>query len=182
LDIKQLRRQALVSVCAGIWKDRSLARRKTFRSNRNDPLDGINYGPLADWVGFHLRMAQTASFQAFARQAQDIDLRPGRFAILTLIGNNPGIGQTALSRANARDKSTLTPALDDLVRRGLVSRTRTRRDRRAYRLALTTAGEKLLRKLTECARHHEDNLDRVIGTVERARFLRTLRRIAAELE
>jgi DNA-binding MarR family transcriptional regulator len=163
-----------------------LARRKTVQakgSPRDAPggLEGINYGPLAGWVGFHLRMAQTASFQAFARQAQDIDLRPGRFAILTLIGNNPGISQTALSRANARDKSTLTPALDDLVRRGLVSRNRTRRDRRIYRLTLTAAGQELLRKLTECARRHEDNLDRVIGAGERRRFLRVLRKIAAEL-
>jgi DNA-binding MarR family transcriptional regulator len=142
----------------------------------------INYGPLADWVGFHLRMAQTASFQAFARQAQDIDLRPGRFAVLTLIGNNPGISQTALSRANARDKSTLTPALDDLVRRGLVSRRRTRQDRRAYRLSLTPAGEELLRKLTECAKRHEHNLDRVIGARDRARFLRVLRKIMTELD
>jgi DNA-binding MarR family transcriptional regulator len=164
-----------------------LARRTTTASSESRqtgaPGTGgsINYGPLAAWVGFHLRMAQTASFQAFARQAQDIDLSPGRFAILTLIGNNPGISQTALSRANARDKSTLTPALDDLVRRGLVSRNRTRRDRRAYRLTLTPAGDELLRKLTECAKRHEDNLDRVIGAGERTRFLRVLRKIATEL-
>jgi DNA-binding MarR family transcriptional regulator len=164
-----------------------LAHRKTAQSSEtSSPAptradESIDYGPLAGWVGFHLRMAQTASFQAFARQASDIDLRPGRFAILTLIGNNPGISQTALSRANARDKSTLTPALDDLVRRGLVSRNRTRRDRRTYRLALTPAGEDLLRELTECAKRHEDNLDRVIGAGERARFLRILRKIAAEL-
>jgi DNA-binding MarR family transcriptional regulator len=164
-----------------------VAVRKTARSSETKPsvgdgtIERVNYGPLAGWVGFHLRMAQTASFQAFARQAQDVDLRPGRFAILTLIGNNPGISQTALSRANARDKSTLTPALDDLVRRGLVSRNRTRRDRRAYRLTLTPAGEDLLRKLTECAKRHEDNLDRLIGARERARFLRILRKIAAEL-
>lgn len=144
------------------------------------PLD-INYGPLARWVGFHLRLAQTASFQAFAREAQDVDLSPGRFAILTLIGNNPGIGQTALSRANGRDKSTLTPVLDDLVRRGFVSRKRTREDRRAYRLALTPAGEHVLRTLTACAQRHEDNLDRVIGAEERERFIATLRRIMLEL-
>ena len=54
-------------------------------------------------------------------------MRPGRFAMLTLIGRNPGISQTALSRANGRDKSTLTPLLADLVRRGLVRRTRTQR-------------------------------------------------------
>src|ERR1700736_5508463 len=72
----------------------------------------IRYGPLEHWVGFHLRMAQTASFQSFARLANGVKLpRPGWFATLTLIGANPGISQTGLSRADGRDKSTLTPVL-----------------------------------------------------------------------
>lgn len=141
----------------------------------------IDYGPLEQWIGFHLRMAQTASFQAFARETQDVDLRPGRFAILTLIGRNPGIGQTALSRANGRDKSTLTPALNDLVRRGLVNRTRVKSDRRSYQLSLTPAGEAMLQRLTECAERHEHNLDRIIGPRERAQLLQILRRIGAQL-
>jgi hypothetical protein len=85
---------------------------------------GIDFGPVQDWVGYHLRPAQTASFQAFARGTQEVDLRPGRFAILLLICRNPGISPIALSRANGRDKSTLTPALGDLVQRGLITRTR----------------------------------------------------------
>jgi len=31
-------------------------------------VEGIDYGPLAEWLGFHLRMAQISSFQAFARE------------------------------------------------------------------------------------------------------------------
>ena len=143
---------------------------------------GLSYGPLAEWVGFHLRMAQVASFQAFARAAHAVDLSPGRFAVLVLIGENPGISQTELSRANGSDKSTLTPVLEDLVRRGLVDRARTPRDRRTYRLALTPAGEAMRHDLTACARRHEQALDRVIGPRERAKFLRILRKIAAELQ
>ena len=79
----------------------------------------IDYGPLEHWIGFHLRMAQAAAFRAFARLSEDGGLRPGWFATLTLIDRNPGIGQTALSRAYGRDKSTLTPLLGDLVRHGL---------------------------------------------------------------
>jgi hypothetical protein len=79
-------------------------------------------GPLAEFIGFHLRLAQEASFQAFARRVRDLDLRPGRFAALALIGGTPGISQAALGRASGRDKSTLTPALADLARRGLISR------------------------------------------------------------
>jgi DNA-binding MarR family transcriptional regulator len=149
-------------------------------SSRPAP-EPIDYGPLADWVGFHLRMAQNASFQAFARRANGFDMRPGRFATLMLIGRNPGISQTALSRANGRDKSSLTPVLNDLVRRGLVRRQRTRHDRRAYRLTLTSAGEKMLRQLTKSARAHDRALDRLIGARDRARFLAILRRIASEI-
>jgi DNA-binding MarR family transcriptional regulator len=140
----------------------------------------VDYGPLADWVGFNLRMAQAAAFQAFSRLAQEIGTRPGRFATLMLIGRNPGISQTALSRANGRDKSSLTPVLNDLARRGLVIRRRTRADQRTYRLSLTPAGRRLLAELTRCAREHERNLDRIIGTRERKGFVRALKRIIAE--
>ena len=149
---------------------------------RNGGADAIDYGPLAQWIGFNLRMAQDASFHAFSRLSQEIGFKPGRFATLTLIGRNPGISQTALSRANGRDKSTLTPLLVDLVRRGLVRRTQTRNDRRSYGLTLTRAGEQLLEQLTACAREHERKLDAVIGARARAQFLKTLRRLAAEME
>jgi DNA-binding MarR family transcriptional regulator len=141
----------------------------------------INYGPLENWVGFRLRMAQSASFQAFARLTHDVKIRPGRFATLMLIGRNPGISQTALSQANGRDKSTLTPVLNDLVKRGLVRRTRTPDDRRTYQLALTAAGERMLKQLAACAVVHDRNLDRIIGRQDLTQFLAILRRIEAEL-
>src|SRR5690348_2181885 len=82
------------------------------------------FGPLDHWVGFNLRMAQEAAFQAFSRRSQAIGEHPGRFATLTLIGRNPGISQTELSQASGRDKSSVTPVVEDLVRRGLVERKR----------------------------------------------------------
>jgi DNA-binding MarR family transcriptional regulator len=151
------------------------------RRKRKEPSAGVDYGPLADWLGFHLRLAQIASFQAFANEAQEVDLSPGRFALLLLIGRNPGISQTALSRAHGSDKSTLTPALNDLKRRGLISRSRLKRDRRSYQLALTPAGHQLLARLTACASRHEQNLDRIIGARDRGRLLQLLRKLHAEL-
>jgi len=140
----------------------------------------VRFGPLEHWLGFNLRMAQAAAFQAFSRLSSEVGVQPGRFATLTLIGANPGITQTALSRANGRDKSTLTPLIGDLVRRGLIRRTRDRKDRRTYRLTLTPAGQRLLKALTDCAEQHERNLDRVVGA-DRALFIRLLRKVATEL-
>ena len=146
----------------------------------NERAEGVDYGPLGDWVGFNLRMAQAAAFQAFARLAKEVGTRPGRFATLMLIGRNPGLSQTALSRANGRDKSSLTPVLNDLARRGLVVRRRTRADQRAYRLSLTPAGRRLLAELTRCARTHERKLDRIIGAGGQTEFVRILKRIIAQ--
>lgn len=156
-------------------------RRKKAAGAAADAAKAIDFGPLATWVGFNLRMAQASSFQAFSKLSQDVGENPGRFATLMLIAKNPGISQTALSRANGRDKSSLTPVLEDLVRRGLIQRQRMHNDKRTYRLKLTPAGEKTLAKLIGAARRHEENLDRVIGARERTRFLATLRRIAADL-
>jgi DNA-binding MarR family transcriptional regulator len=144
--------------------------------------ESINFGPLAHWVGFNLRMAQEAAFQAFSRRSLDIGESPGRFSTLTLIARNPGISQTELSHANGRDKSSLTPVVEDLVRRGLVERKRMDSDRRTYRLNVTAAGKKVLTMMTRCARRHERNLDHLIGARDRKRFVQILKKIAAEIE
>ena len=163
-------------------RETSASGRKRRGKNGEADAGPINFGPLENWVGFNLRMAQEATFQAFSRRSLEIGESPGRFATLTLIARNPGISQTELSLAAGRDKSSLTPVVEDLVRRGQVERKRMRNDRRAYRLNLTAAGKKVLTNLTRCARQHERNLDRVIGRRDRKRFLQILKKIAAEID
>jgi DNA-binding MarR family transcriptional regulator len=142
----------------------------------------IDFGPLAHWVGFNLRMAQEAAFQAFSHRSKEIGESPGRFGTLTLIARNPGISQTELSLANGRDKSSLTPVVEDLVRRGLVARKRVNSDKRTYSLNLTAAGKRTLGQMTRCARQHERSLDAIIGQRHRKQFIATLKRIAAGIE
>lgn len=144
--------------------------------------DPIDFGPLAHWIGFNLRMAQESTFQAFSHLSKEVGESPGRFATLTIIARNPGISQTELSQASGRDKSSITPVIEDLVRRGLVERKRVRSDRRAWRLTLTSSGKKTLATLMRCARTHERNLDRIIGRSERTRFLAILKKLAADVE
>ena len=168
----------------GLGEARVNERTRRLKRGRNGEAAAgpINFGPLAGWIGFNLRMAQESTFQAFSRRSQEIGESPGRFATLTLIARNPGISQTELSLASGRDKSSVTPVVEDLVRRGLVERKRGSSDRRAYRLSLTPAGRKTLLSLTRIARRHERNLDRIIGRRERTRFLAILKKIAAEIE
>lgn len=143
--------------------------------------EDVRLGLLANIVSFHLRRAQSASSQAFARRLDHMDVSPSWFAVLALIGENPGITQTALSRANSRDKSGLTPILDELERRGFVTRERLPGDRRSYSLNLTQTGVKLLDGLMEHARAQERELEQIIGLGRKADLICTLQHIATAL-
>ena len=146
-------------------------------SDRNG---AIEFGMLADLVGFHLRLAQDASFRTFARQSGLRHLKPGRFAAMMLIHNNPGISQVALSRAIARDKSTVTPLIQDLERHHLVERVQSSADRRSVTLTLTEAGETMLSELLVHAAAHDRRLDQIVGP-RKAEFIRLLRKISDTL-
>jgi DNA-binding MarR family transcriptional regulator len=137
-------------------------------------------GLLGEFIGFHLRLAQDASFRAFAREAGLRDLKPGRFAAMMVIHNNPGISQIELSRAIARDKSSVTPLIQDLEKHDLVGRAQSRTDRRSVTLTLTRAGETMLRRLLVHAVDHDRKLDAIVGA-SKPELIRLLKKIADAL-
>jgi len=141
----------------------------------------IRLGRLGEAVAYNLRLAQAASFQAFAALTGETGLRPGRYALLQLIGDNPGLSQTDLSRAAGRDKTTLTPALGDLERHGLITRTPHPTDRRGRMLRLTAQGETSRARLAACAERHDARLDAILGAAGKAELNRMLRLITSAL-
>lgn len=140
----------------------------------------VDLGWLGGTVGFYLRTAQEAAFQAFARRADGADARPWRFALLALIHANPGLTQGELAAALRRNTSSLTPMLDDLCRQGCVSRRRLESDRRTYALTLTAKGDAARRELMASAVEHEREIDRIVGA-HRAQFIHILQGLAAGL-
>jgi len=139
--------------------------------------NGVRLGPLVDMIGFNLRLAQSASFRAFARSVGRRGVKVGHFAALTLIHRNPGISPIVLGRAIARDKSTVTPLIQHMEKRGLIRRQQSRTDRRSVTLTLTAAGESMRRDLMVRAAAHDRRLDEIIGA-RKAEFLALLRRIS----
>jgi DNA-binding MarR family transcriptional regulator len=141
----------------------------------------VDLGNLESYVGFHLRDAQDASFRAFARETDQHELKPGRFTALTVIARNPGVSQAELGQTIARDKSSITPLIQDLLRLGLIERRSAAGDRRRVELRLTAAGEKHLERLRRFASEHDAKLDAIVGN-RKAEFLDILRRIANEID
>lgn len=151
------------------------------RKQKAEPAGQPRLGELDDYIGFHLRLAQNASFKAFKRHTGDSHLRPGWFAVMMIIHHNPGITPMALSRASGRDKSTITPVLRDLLHEGLIARRPIPADRRSYALHLTEEGIERLRHLADCAAEHDRELDEIVGA-GKPELIRLLKRIAAFLD
>lgn len=83
-------------------------------------------------------------------------LNPGQINFFMEIGQNPGMTQEELSHYLLIDKATTAKAIRILMQNGLVSRERDRSDKRAYRLFLSTEGDKyfpevrgLLKEITD---------------------------------
>lgn len=142
----------------------------------------IELGRIRDSIPFYLRLAQNASFQAFARAVGEIALRPGWYAVLHVIDQNPGLTPTVLSRTTGRDKSTLTPVLTQLEEHGLIIRRRDVRDGRSHGVYLTRGGRAELRTLETHAVRHDRQLDRIVGPSNKRALLQALARIIHALD
>jgi DNA-binding MarR family transcriptional regulator len=147
----------------------------------------LDRGPLPGLYGYNLRITQVAVFDNFIKvvgtglAGRMGGLTPGRFSLLVLLRANPGINQTDLSRGVGVDKSTLTPALDQLEKKGLILRQRTAADRRTYSLSLSPAGEQLLTELMAKVEQHERNIVAGLTAAERITLNRLLKKTARSL-
>lgn len=138
----------------------------------------VDLAQLPDYLGYQIRQAQTSVFRDFARMMADVGVAPGEFSLLTTINANPGISQNRLVRAYQLDKSTLSLAINKLVKRGLIRRTPDERDRRYFSLWLTGEGLTAMARATERVENQERVMDGVLQPGEREALLDMLRRIS----
>lgn len=139
-------------------------------------------GPLPDYLGYALRRAQVAMFRDFERRMAALNATPGQFSLLTVIAANPGISQRELAALHRLDKSTLSPAVERLTKRGLVVRERDPADRRYYALTLTGAGKTLLEQLTSLVEGQERTMAGAIPSGDVTRLINDLRGLARALD
>lgn len=139
--------------------------------------DGIDYDGLPELVGYRLRKAQVAVFADFARTMSGHAITPGQFGVLTVIGANTGLTQSALAKAVGIERSTMVAVLDGLERRGLIERRASPRDRRSHALALSAAGTVLLVELRKLVAAHERRILLDLAPAERKALVGLLARL-----
>jgi DNA-binding MarR family transcriptional regulator len=141
-------------------------------------VEGLNYGDLDEHLGYVLRRAQLAGFDAFHRATESIDITPARYTAFTIIGANPGLTQSALGAALGTARSGAMTVVNWMEKRGLVERRHRPDDGRSWGLYLTRRGESRLRGLNRRVRTHDAAFAARLSEPELALLRRLLEKLA----
>jgi DNA-binding MarR family transcriptional regulator len=133
---------------------------------------------LDDRLGYWLRLAQMAAFEAFNEAMAPLDLTPGRLGALLLIEASPDIHQSTLAEALHVKPPNMAVLVARLEQDGLIRRVDDPANRRANMLRLTVAGRALLRRARKQEAALELRLSAGLSDTERAALIVALRRIA----
>lgn len=96
---------------------------------------------------------------AFERQVgRPLGLRRHEYVLLRIVHEQPGITSAELAHDIGVSRPCVTKVVDELQRRGLVTRTTAPRDRRAQCLEPSTGGSELAERATALVRDVERNL------------------------
>ena len=115
----------------------------------------VDFDELPTYVGYQVRRTQAKIFAEFEAALKDFEFTPGSFGVLTLIRANPGITQVTLAAAFGVDKSTMSPVIFRLEKRGLIRREVLASDRRCHSLFFNDAAEQTFLAAREKIRSFE---------------------------
>jgi len=134
-----------------------------------NPLDALYSRP-----GFMLRRAHQIAIALFYEESGDLHITTTQFGILHLLKHQPGLDQISVAKLLGLDRSTTGMVLKKLEKAGLVGRSVGKTDRRKRSLALTAAGERMLKRLKEPARRTMARQLSAFAPGERKLFLKML--------
>ncbi|HSA91103.1 MAG TPA: MarR family transcriptional regulator [Burkholderiales bacterium] len=139
---------------------------------------GIDYLDLGQHLGYALRRAQVAAFDAFHRATAGVGITPPRFTALVILQANPGISQSTLGEVLGTARSGAMLLADWLEARGLAERRHRTDDGRAWGLYLTARGQRLIERLRRRVRAYDQRFAARIRPGERRELLRLLEKLA----
>lgn len=122
---------------------------------------------------------RSEQYQVLRGGPSDITHMEGK--VLAYVGRHRGATQSDLARDSGRDKAQLARLIKALRERGLLQAEPDPEDRRNLRLALTEAGEDVLRLLRQQTRRLASKAVNGFDAAERAQLVALLRRVSANL-
>ena len=151
------------------------AKRRKPKGSQRDIRDAT----LRRFSGYNMKRAFNTVQTDVNRVLAPFGLRMVTFSALVIIVDNPGLRQSQLADALSVERPNLVLIVDDLERRGLISRNPSPKDRRAYALNPTDDGAKLYRAAVAAVGDHDAWITRHLSDAERATLIPVLQRIEA---
>jgi DNA-binding MarR family transcriptional regulator len=137
----------------------------------------IDFDELPSYVGYQVRRTQARIFSEFEATLKGFDFTPGSFGVLTLIRANPGVTQVTLAAAFGVDKSTMSPVIFRLEKRGLIRREVLPADRRCHALFFEEAAEPMFLAAREKVRAFEESVATRLSKLEQRELARLLAKL-----
>jgi DNA-binding MarR family transcriptional regulator len=100
--------------------------------------------PLWRRPGYLIRRLHQIHSAIFFEECADFGITPVQYGLLTVLSTNPDADQVALAHLVGIDRTNVADVLRRLERRGLISRAKSRTDRRMLLARLTLQGERLV--------------------------------------
>lgn len=138
--------------------------------------DRLDWGPLADSLGFLLRLAQLEAFESYFAATEGTAPLPGSLSILMMVRQNPGIRQGVLARALRIKRAHMTKIVQALEQAGHLRGTVPPDDRRAIELHLTAQGLAEADRAWSAVRRHETAPPATLTVAETATLRALLRK------
>lgn len=129
---------------------------------------------VSGMAGHVIRRLNQISTQVFAHrmQAAGYDLTPVQFAALDAVHSNPGLDQARIAALIAYDRATIGGVIDRLEQKGLVTRSISKRDRRAREVRLTDKGHRIYEELLPIVAGFQTDILDGLNADEQKQFLR----------
>ncbi len=134
---------------------------------------------LSEQPGYLLWRIALRSRELLDRALEPLGIRARTFGLLAFLAHVGPISQQALGQYAGVDASTMVALIDGLEALGVAERKRDPRDRRAYLLHLTKAGERLLATAGRLTGDLEQELLAPLRPADQQRLVKLLKVLAA---
>lgn len=128
-------------------------------------------------LGYWLRCLSNAVHHGFAEKLETHGVSVAQWVVLRVLYDEANITLNEAAVKVGVDKSSLSRMVERLVQKGLVSRVAGREDRRSIRMALTTAGRKLVPVLARLADENDRQFFKVLDGVQRREMLERVKQL-----
>lgn len=132
--------------------------------------------------GHLLRRAQQYAHDLYSKEVGGSGPTPRQYEVLHVVARNEGLSQTDLVRHTGIDRSTLADMIARMMKKGLLSRKRTKEDARANAVSITAAGKRMLNNAASKVTKSDNAVLAVLPKTQQTAFVKALKAYAEALD